>query len=106
MEENVGIGGRTHAPGHILVSTNRGMFLNASGGLLGPKALVKLKAVSRAMYVVAAKKMNAKIENGCEEKSQISIPITRKSRVEATGKFGTSDRRRCQRWGNPRTRNG
>jgi len=50
--------------GHMLVSTNNGVLCNDAGGLEGPKVFVKVNPTSSEMYVVAAKKIAAKTDNG------------------------------------------
>ena len=49
----------TYAAGHILVSTKTGILFWSMRGLDGPKTCVKCIPVSRAIYVVAAKKTMA-----------------------------------------------
>lgn len=48
------------------VRTNKGTLCNESGGLEGPKTVVKVNPTSREMYVVATKKARVKNEKGCE----------------------------------------
>jgi len=54
----------THAPGHILVSTNNGVLCSDKIGLDGPKVFVKCNATSSDMYSVAVKKATVKNVNG------------------------------------------